>query len=136
MELLKTIKISAAGMRAQGVRIKTIAENIANAESLSPTPGQDPYRRKVVTFKNELDRKLGVELVKVRDIEYDKSDFKKRFDPTHPAADKDGYVKMPNVSPLVEMMDMREAQRSYRANLRIIEVAKSMLSRTIDLLRN
>ena len=136
MELLKTIKISAAGMRAQGVRMKTIAENIANAESLSPAPGQDPYRRKIVTFKNVLDRTLGVELVKVRDIERDRSEFKKRFDATHPAADKDGYVKMPNVNPLVEMMDMREAQRSYRANLSIIEVAKSMLSRTIDLLRN
>lgn len=136
MELLKAIKISAAGMRAQSVRIKTIAENIANAESLSPTPGQDPYRRKIVTFRNVLDRKLGVELVQVRDIERDQSAFKKRFDPSHPAADNDGYVRMPNVSPLVEMMDMREAQRSYRANLRIIEVAKSMLSRTIDLLRN
>ncbi len=136
MELLKTIKISAAGMRAQGVRIKTIAENIANSESLSAEPGQDPYRRKIVTFRNVLDRKLGVELVQVRDIEHDKSDFKKRFEPNHPAADKAGYVKMPNVIPLVEMMDMREAQRSYRANLRIIEVAKSMLSRTIDLLRN
>ncbi len=136
MELLKTIKISAAGMRAQGLRMKTIAENIANAESLSAEPGKDPYRRKIVTFRNVLDRNLGVELVTVRDIEYDRSDFKKRFDPNHPAADKAGYVKMPNVIPLVEMMDMREAQRSYRANLRIIEVAKSMLSRTIDLLRN
>lgn len=136
MELLKTIKISAAGMRAQGLRMKTIAENIANAESLSAEPGQDPYRRKIVTFRNVLDRRLGVELVTVRDIEYDKSDFKKRFDPNHPAADKAGYVRMPNVVPLIEMMDMREAQRSYRANLRIIEVAKSMLSRTIDLLRN
>lgn len=135
MELLKAIKISAAGMRAQSVRIKTIAENIANAESLSPTPGQDPYRRKIVTFRNVLDRKLGVELVQVRDIERDQSAFKKRFDPSHPAADNDGYVRMPNVSPLVEMMDMREAQRSYRANLRIIEVAKKMLSSTIDLLR-
>ena len=136
MELLKTIKISAAGMRAQGLRMKTIAENIANAESLSAEPGKDPYRRKIVTFRNVLDRRLGVELVTVRDIEHDKSDFKKRFEPNHPAADKAGYVKMPNVIPLVEMMDMRQAQRSYRANLRIIEVAKSMLSRTIDLLRN
>ncbi len=136
MELLKSIKISAAGMRAQGLRMKTIAENIANAESLSAEPGKDPYRRKIVTFRNVLDRRLGVELVTVRDIEHDKSDFKKRFEPNHPAADKAGYVKMPNVIPLVEMMDMREAQRSYRANLRIIEVAKSMLSRTIDLLRN
>ncbi len=136
MELMKAIKISAAGMRAQGVRMKTIAENIANAESLSPVPGQDPYRRKIVTFRNVLDRKLGVELVEVRDIERDKSAFKKRFDPSHPASDKDGYVRMPNVSPLVEMMDMREAQRSYRANLSIIKVAKSMISRTIDLLRN
>lgn len=135
MDLMKTIKISAAGMRAQGLRMKTIAENLANSESLSQTPGEDPYRRKFVTFKNVLDRKLGTKLVTVNDIQTDKSEFKKRFDKNHPAADAQGYVKMPNVNPLLEMMDMREAQRSYRANLSLIKVAKNMLSRTIDLLR-
>jgi len=135
MDLIKAIKISAAGMQAQGVRIKTIAENLANSESLSTVPGQDPYRRKVVSFRNVLDRKLGADLVKVDSIDRDQSDFRKRFEPGHPAADKDGYIKLPNVNPLIEMMDMREAQRTYRANLSIIEVAKNMMSRTIDLLR-
>ena len=135
MELIKAIKISASGMYAQGVRIKTIAENLANSESLSSSPGEDPYRRKIVSFKNVLDRELGAELVKIRSINKDPSDFKTRFDPSHPSADEDGYIKLPNVNPLIEMMDMREAQRTYRANLSIIEVAKDMMSRTIDLLR-
>lgn len=135
MDLIKAIKISAAGMHAQGVRMKTIAENLANSESLSQVPGQDPYRRKIVSFQNVLDRKLDTELVKIGSIDQDQSAFKKRFDPGHPAADNDGYVKLPNVNPLIEMMDMREAQRTYRANLSIIEVAKGMMSRTIDLLR-
>ncbi len=135
MELMKAIKISAAGMRAQGERLKVISENIANADSLSPFEGGDPYRRKIVTFQNVLDRKLGADMVKVRGIVFDKSEFEKKYNPGHPAADEDGYVKRPNVNPLIEMMDMREAQRSYEANLRIISVSKSMLSRTIDLLR-
>ena len=136
MDLMKSIKISAAGMHVQGQRLKVIAENLANADSLSTEPGGDPYRRKVVTFQNMLDRKLGAELVKVKDIATDQSEFKKQFDKSHPAADEDGYVKLPNVNPLVELMDMREAQRSYEANLRIIDVSRSMLTRTIDLLRN
>ena len=135
MDLMKSIRISAAGMKAQGERLKVISENIANADSLSPVEGGDPYRRKIVTFQNELDRKLGVDLVKVKGVELDKSEFKKNYNPGHPAADEDGYVSMPNVNPLIEMMDMREAQRSYEANLRIISVSKSMLTRTIDLLR-
>ncbi len=135
MELAKSIKIAAAGMRAQGVRIKTIAENLANSDSLSQVPGGDPYRRKVVSFNSVLDRNLNTELVTIRSIDQDRSDFRKRYDAGHPAADKDGYVRLPNVNPLIEMMDMREAQRSYRANLSIIKVAKGMISRTIDLLR-
>jgi len=135
MDLMTSIKISAAGMRAQGERLKIISENIANADSLSPYEGGDPYRRKIVTFQNVLDRKLGADLVKVKGIELDKTEFKKSYNPGHPAANEDGYVIRPNVNPLIEMMDMREAQRSYEANLRIIGVAKSMLTRTIDLLR-
>lgn len=135
MDLMKSIKIAAAGMRVQGVRLKVISENIANADSLSPVKGGDPYRRKVVTFENVLDRSLGTDLVRVRKIGVDPSDFRKKYDPGHPAADKDGYVRLPNVNPLVEMMDMREAQRSYEANLRIIDVSKKLVSRTIDLLR-
>jgi len=135
MDLMKSIKIAAAGMRVQGVRLKVISENIANADSLSPVPGGDPYRRKVVTFENALDRSLGTELVRVRNIDVDPSEFRKNYDPGHPAADQRGYVQLPNVNPLVEMMDMREAQRSYEANLRIIDVSKKLVARTIDLLR-
>ena len=135
MDLMKSIKIAAAGMRVQGVRLKVISENIANADSLSPVPGGDPYRRKVVTFENALDRTLGTELVKVRNIDSDGTEFRKNYDPGHPAADKSGYVSLPNVNALVEMMDMREAQRSYEANLRIIDVSKKLVARTIDLLR-
>jgi flagellar basal-body rod protein FlgC len=135
MDLMKSIKIAAAGMRVQGARLKVISENIANADSLSPVPGGDPYRRKVVTFENALDRSLGTDLVRVRNIDTDQSEFRKNYDPGHPAADKSGYVRMPNVNALVEMMDMREAQRSYEANLRIIDVSKKLVARTIDLLR-
>jgi len=136
MDLMKSIKISAAGMKAQGVRLKVIAENLANADSISPVAGGDPYRRKVVTFQNVLDRKLGADMVKVKNIGTDKSAFREKYDATNPAADANGYVKLPNVNPLVELMDMREAQRSYEANLRIVDVSKNMLTRTIDLLRS
>lgn len=136
MDLMKSIKISAAGMKAQGVRLKVISENIANADSISPVAGGDPYRRKVVTFQNVLDRKLGADMVRVKNVGTDKSAFREKYDATSPAADANGYVKLPNVNPLVELMDMREAQRSYEANLRIVDVSKNMLTRTIDLLRN
>jgi flagellar basal-body rod protein FlgC len=135
MDLIKSLLVSASGMKAQGARIKTIAQNLANANSLAKTPGGDPYRRKVITFKNELDRKLGVERVAVQGIGTDRADFQLRYDPGHPAANADGYVKLPNVNTLIEIADMREAQRSYEANLNVIEVAKGMLSRTIELLR-
>jgi flagellar basal-body rod protein FlgC len=136
MDLMKSIKISASGMQAQGTRLKVIAENLANADSISPTAGGDPYRRKVVTFQDVLDRKLGADLVKVKNVGTDKSAFREKYDAASPAADANGYVKLPNVNPLVELMDMREAQRSYEANLRIVDVAKNMMTRTIDLLRN
>jgi flagellar basal-body rod protein FlgC len=135
MDLFDSLKISAAGMRAQGERLRVIAENIANANSVSEIPGADPYRRKVISFKNELNRELGMDLVKVAKVDVDPSDFRKRYDPGHPAADKDGFVSLPNVNALIEMTDMREAQRSYEANLKLIETARSMLSRTIDILR-
>ncbi|MCE2510725.1 MAG: flagellar basal body rod protein FlgC [Alphaproteobacteria bacterium] len=134
MDIIKAMKISAAGMKAQGTRLRTIAQNLANADSLPKAPGEDPYTRKVVTFKNELDRNLGTELVKVDRITSVKTQFEKKLDPTHPAADADGYVDIPNVDSLVEMIDMREAQRSYEANLSVIEVSKGMLQGTIGLL--
>lgn len=112
-DLLKTLRISAAGMKAQGTRLRVVAENIANADSLPTQPGENPYRRKVVTFRNELDRKLGIDTVRVDRVEGDRSEFQRRYDPSHPAAGADGYVLAPNVNALVEMMDMREAQRSW-----------------------
>lgn len=135
MDLLQSMKVAAAGMRVQGVRLKVISENIANADSMSPVPGGDPYRRKVVTFQNVLDRTLGTEIVKVRNIDVDSSEFRKTYNPGHPAADKSGYVRLPNVNALVEMMDMREAQRTYEANVRIVAVSKKLMARTVDLLR-
>ncbi|MGB0629806.1 MAG: flagellar basal body rod protein FlgC [Alphaproteobacteria bacterium] len=135
MDLIKSIKISTAGMRVQGTRLRVISENIANADSLPDGQGDLPYRRKQVSFKNVLDRSIDAQRVKVDKIQFDKTDFDRKFDPMHPAADENGYVLVPNVNPLVEMMDMREAQRSYEANLSIIQVSKSMLTRTIDMLR-
>jgi flagellar basal-body rod protein FlgC len=135
MDLMKVIQIAAAGMQAQGTRVRIIAENIANADSLAETPEGDPYRRKIVTFQNLLDRELGVNKVSVKRIRLDMSDFGKRFDPQHPAADADGYVKTPNVKSLLEVMDMRQAQRSYQANLGVITLSKRMIGQTIDLLR-
>ncbi len=135
MELKNAMQISASGMRAQGERLKIISENLANSDSLGKTPGADPYRRKVVSFKSELDRALGANLVKAQKPQQDRSDFELKYDPGHPAANSDGYVKMPNVKSMVEMTDMREAQRTYEANLNVIDSAKAMLNRTVDLLR-
>ena len=135
MDLMESLMISAAGMRAQGQRLRVVAENIANADSVSEVPGGDPYRRKTISFKNALDRELGMETVQVSKVGLDQSDFRMKYDPGNPAADEKGYVKLPNVNSLIEMSDMREAQRSYEANLRAIEVARTMLQRTIDLIR-
>ena len=134
-DLISSFRISAAGMKAQGTRLRVISQNIANADSLPVEPGQKPYQRKLITFKNEVNRQLGVNLVEVNRISKDRSDFVKRYEPSHPAADKDGYVLAPNVNKLVEMMDMREAQRSYEANLSAIRTSRSMLNKTLELLR-
>lgn len=134
-DVMKTMRISSSAMKAQGTRIRVISENVANAESLGRGPGQLPYQRRVVTFKNVLDRNIGLNTVRVKDIMPDKSEFEKRFDPAHPAADADGYVLVPNVNPLIEMMDMREAQRSYDANLNVVKTSKQLLKDTIDILR-
>ncbi|VAX04766.1 Flagellar basal-body rod protein FlgC [hydrothermal vent metagenome] len=135
MDLSKAMMISAAGMKAQGTRMRVIAENIANAKSVALSPGSDPYRRKVVTFSNEVDRELGFSRVKVNKVTHDQSDFGMRFEPGHPAADENGYIKTPNVNGLIEAMDMKQSQRSYEANLNSIEVSKKMMMRTLDLLR-
>ncbi len=134
-QLTTSLFVASTGMRAQGIRLRVISENIANKDSTANIAGGDPYRRKMVTFKDIMDRNLGADTVNVRRIREDSSSFKLSYDPNHPAADEDGYVKRPNVSGLIEMMDMREAQRSYEANLNVIETSKTMLSRTIDILK-
>ncbi len=135
MDLNESLMVAAAGMRVQGERLRVISENLANADSVAEKPGGDPYRRKTISFKNALDKHLGIETVQVAKVGQDKSDFRKKFDPGNPAADSTGYVTMPNVNTLVELTDMREAERSYEANLKTIDAARTMLQRTIDILR-
>ncbi len=135
MDLNKALAISARGMEAQTTRLRVIAENLANQDTTGDSPGADPYRRKTVTFDQKLDTTLEAETVRVKQIGTDKSQFPKRFDPSHPAADAQGYVRTPNVNSFVEVMDMREAQRSFSANLNVMEVTRSMLSRAVDLLK-
>jgi flagellar basal-body rod protein FlgC len=134
-DLFSSLKLSAAGMKAQGTRLRVISENLANADSLPTEPGKDPYRRKHITFKNVMDKDIGMQSVRVDKIRPDTSEFQRRYEPNHPAADAQGYVLAPNVNTLVEMMDMREAQRSYEANLSAIRAARTMMQGTIDILR-
>ncbi len=136
MDLVKAMEAAAQGMKAQGTRMKVISENMANAETTGKTAADNPYQRQIVTFKNVLNRQTGNQDVDVDKIVRDKAPFIMKYDPSHPAADAKGYVKMPNVNPMLEMMDMREAQRSYEANLGVIEMARSMLLHTVDLLRS
>lgn len=131
-----TMTISAYGMKAQSERSRVISENIANAGTAALTPAGDPYTRKIITFKNEMDRAYKTDLVKVEDIGDDKkSEYPLKYMPDHPGANAAGYVKMPNVNMIIELNDMREAQRSYEANLGMMENSRSMAMRTIDLLR-
>jgi flagellar basal-body rod protein FlgC len=115
--------------------MRVVSENLANADSLPKTPDDTPYRRKTVTFRNVLDKTAGTDMVKVNKVGVDRSEFQKKYDPKHPAADSSGYVLAPNVNPLVELMDMREAERSYEANLNVVSVSQTMLSHTINMLK-
>ena len=135
MDLKKVFQISASGMSVQSERLKVVAENVANADSLAKTPGGMPYRRKLITFESELDRAAGVETVKVDRIRRDPTDFGTRHDPHHPGANEQGYVLTPNVNPLIELMDMREAQKTYEANLNVLDTTRTMLQRTIQILQ-
>lgn len=135
MDFLKSISIAASGLRAQAGRMRVISENIANADSTSPRPGGDPYRRKIPTFRSEVDRSLEARVVALGRVAPDRSDFRIRHEPGHPAADQAGNVKYPNVNSLVEMTDMREAQRSYEANINVIGATRRMIQRTIEILR-
>ncbi|NVN02676.1 MULTISPECIES: flagellar basal body rod protein FlgC [Asaia] len=135
MNFSDTIGISAAGMQVQSKRLQVAAENLANAETTGTSPGSDAYRRKTITFKEMLDRSTGVSAVAVREIGQDQSDFEMRYDPSHPAADAKGMVKMPNVDTMTEILDTHEAQHSYEANLNTMQITRSMLTRTINLMK-
>lgn len=135
-DIINAMKISAMGMKAQGARIRVVSENLANADTAATTPGGDPYTRQTISFENRLDKELGIRTVDVKNIKADKPDaYPTRYMPDHPGADENGIVKLPNVNTLIEMMNVREAQRSYEANLGMIEQSKTMVTRTIDLLR-
>jgi flagellar basal-body rod protein FlgC len=135
MDFLKSMAIAASGLKAQAGRMRVISENIANADSTAQAPGGDPYRRKIPTFQAEVDRALDAKVVALGRVRADRSDFRVKYEPNHPAADQNGYVKYPNVNSLVEMTDMREAQRSYEANLNVIGATRRMIQRTLELLR-
>ena len=135
-EILGSMNVSASAMRAQGTRLRVISENLANASSTAEVPGGDPYRRKTISFANVLDKVSQEERVVVRKIGEDPSAFRLAHDPSNPAADAEGNVKLPNVNVLMELADMREAQRSYEANVQMIDQAKSLVLRTVELLRS
>ena len=135
MDFSKSMAVAASGLRAQTDRMKVIAENIANANSTSPVKGGDPYRRKIATVTQNFDSELGATLVKPGKPLPDKTDFKSQYDPGNPTADSQGYVKLPNVDSLVEIMDMRDAQRSYEADLQMLDTTKQMMAKTVDLLK-
>ena len=135
MDLNTSMQLAFAGMTAQGQRLKVIAQNLANTDTTAKTAGGEPYRRKIVTFHAVLDKTLGADSVAVGKPVTVSGTLERKFDPGNPAADPEGYVQMPNVNPVVELMDMRDAQQSYQANLNVIDAAKSMISHTLDLLR-
>ena len=134
--LQTSLSIAASGLEAQSARLRVVSENIANAQSTGAASGADPYQRKTVTFENELDRTTGANLVEVKAIGVDPAPFKIERDPGNPAADDKGMVKMPNVDVLVELADMREANRSYEANLQVAKQSADMLNETVSLMKD
>jgi flagellar basal-body rod protein FlgC len=135
MDFVKSLTIAASGLSAQAGRMRIISENIANADSTAQRPGADPYRGRIATFRSELDRNLGARVVALGRVRPDQTEFRIKHEPGHPAADKSGNVKYPNVNPLIEMTDMREAQRTYEANLNVVTATRRMIQRTLDLLK-
>jgi flagellar basal-body rod protein FlgC len=134
-DFARSMGLATSGLRAQAGRMRVISENIANADSTAQTAGGDPYRRKVPTFSSELDRTLDAKVVTLGRIKPDQSAFRIKHDPSNPAADAAGNVKYPNVNTMVEMTDMRDAQRSYEANLNVISATRRMIQRTLDILK-
>ena len=135
-DFTRSMAIATSGLRAQAGRMRVISENIANADSTASTAGGDPYRRKVPTFSSELDRTLDAQVVTLGRIKPDQTAFRIKHEPSNPAADAAGNVKYPNVNSLVEMTDMRDAQRSYEANLNVISATRRMVQRTLDILKS
>ena len=135
MDLNNSIAVSASGLHAQALRMRVIAENLANSDSVAKTPGGTPYRRRVATFQSQVDKATGATMVKVDSIVGDKADFGRVYQPGNPAADAQGYVQQPNVNGLIETADMKAAQRSYEANLNAIEAARTLTMRTLDLIK-
>ena len=131
-----SLKIAGAGLEAQSARLRVISENVANSQSTGPVPGADPYARKTITFDSEMDRALGVPMVHVKGVGIDQTPFKVELDPGNPAADEKGFVKMPNVDLLVELADMREANRSYEANLQVAKQSADLMNMTVNLLKD
>ena len=136
MDFMKSIAIAASGLRAQAGRMRIISENIANADSTAQAAGGEPYRRKMATFTSEMDRALDAQVVGLGHVKTDPSEFRVKHEPGHPSADANGNVKYPNVNSLVEMTDLRDAQRSYEANLNIIGATRRMIQRTLDILKS
>jgi flagellar basal-body rod protein FlgC len=134
-DFARSMGIATSGLRAQAGRMRVLSENIANAESTAQTAGGDPYRRKIPSFTSELDRTLDSKVVALGRVRTDTTAFRTKYEPGNPAADAGGNVKYPNVNPLIEMTDMREAQRSYEANLNIISATRRMIQRTLDILK-
>lgn len=135
MDFVKSLQVAVSGLKAQAGRMRVISENIANADSAPANAQADPYRRKVATFERRLDRELGADTVQLGRVARDQSAFRTRLEPGHPAADRNGYVKLPNVNSTIESMDLREAQRSYEANLNVVSATRRMIQRTLELLR-
>ena len=134
--LQASLSVASSGLEAQSTRMRIVSENLANANSTGRAAGADPYQRKTVTFDAEMNRAAGAQVVKVKEVGVDRTPFRVEYDPGHPAADKTGYVKLPNVNMMIEMADMREVNRSYEANLQVVKQVRSMLGMTIDLLRS
>jgi flagellar basal-body rod protein FlgC len=134
--LQATLRIAGSGLEAQSVRLRVISENIANAQSTGDTPGADPYTRQTISFDSALDRSLGAPLVRVKTIGRDDAPYKVEHDPGNPAADAAGFVKMPNVDVLTELADMREANRTYEANLQVAKQSAELLGQTVNLLKD
>lgn len=135
IQLLNVNSIAASGLHAQSQRMRIISENVANADSTGKTAGDDPFRRGTITFKTAFDRETGANKVQIHKIDKDGSDFPQKYEPSHPAADENGYVRMPNVNMIVELMDMRQAQRSYEANVMMMDGTKAMINKTLEIMR-